>query len=271
MSKAHIITERYTLIQGDCLEEMPALAAGSVDGIFTDLPYGTTACAWDEIIPFAPMWEQVKRLLKPRGVFVTTASQPFTSKLVMSNLEWFRYALVWDKAKPSTGLHANQQPLRQHEDVVIFGGEVYNPIMTKAKERSDAPRNANNGAAFGGKNVFRQHKNCGFAYPRSVIRFTNANQNDRLHPTQKPVALYEYLIRTYTNPGDVVLDICFGSGTTIVAALRTGRRGIGIESDAAYFQLAAERIANAAGDFTSTTKERASGQLSLFDAGEGGQ
>jgi site-specific DNA-methyltransferase (adenine-specific) len=232
---------------GDCLQVMPTLEAQSVDAILTDLPYGTTACSWDEVIPFAPMWEAVKHVLKPRGVFVTTASQPFTSKLIMSNPKWFKYEIIWNKEKPSSGLHAHQQPLRQHENILVFGNGAitYNPVMQKTTQRIDKPRKANNGEAFGGRAVLRQHNNNGQKFPRSILSLSNANQNDRDHPTQKPVALYEYLILTYTNAGETVLDMCAGSGTTGVAAVKTGRNFIGIEQRADYFAVMEKRIRDA--------------------------
>lgn len=234
----------YTLHLGDCLEVMPCIPAGSVDAIIADWPYGTTACKWDSVIPLEPLWKECKRVIKKNGAIVLTASQPFTSTLVINGLGLFKDALVWDKIKPSTGLHANQCPLNQHEDILIFGMSTvcYNPIMRYAKHRVDKPRVANNGDAFGGKDIYRQHSNNGVSYPRSIIQISNANQNNRLHPTQKPVALMEYLIKTYTNPGDLVLDNTMGSGSTGEACLRTGRRFIGIEKDPGYFEIAKNRL-----------------------------
>lgn len=237
-----------TLYQGDCLEIMKTLPDASVHAIITDLPYGTTACAWDEVIPFAPMWEQVKRVLKPRGVFVTTASQPFTSALVMSNLDWFKYVWVWDKNRGNGHLIARFRPLQQTEDVVVFceGGTVYNPVMVKRQ----MPRK------FGGspsqsqltsKQSFSEHyrrEDYLERFPTNLLTFPWANR-DGTHPTQKPVALYAYLIRTYTNPGDVVADIAMGSGTTGVAAAKEGRGFVGIELDETYFKVAEKRIEQA--------------------------
>jgi len=264
--------ENYTLYHGDCLAVMPALAAQSVDATITDLPYGTTACAWDEIIPFEPMWEQVKRLLKPRGAFVTTSSQPFTSKLVMSNLDWFRYTWVWEKSNATRHLDCHRMPMRRHEDIAVFAqvGPNYYPQIADRPKANIRPDTGGNGTSV--YNTFRKAGGLrripiDKTYPQTVLRFNSVNSLKRIHDTQKPLPLYEYLIRTYTNPDDVVLDICMGSGTTGVAAMRTGRRFIGIELDAGYFQIAAERIANAAGDLTTTARERASGQLSLLDYG----
>ena len=236
--------ENIWLMQGDCLDRMKEIPDGSVDMILCDLPYGTTACKWDSVIPFEPLWEQYKRIAKKNAAIVLTASQPFTTALIASNMRDFRYCWVWDKVKPSSGLHAKQQPLRQHEDIVVFGtgNAKYNPQLEDAKERTDKPRAANNGEAFGGKVVLRQHSNGGKKYPRSVLAISNANQHGRVHPTQKPVALMEYLIRTYTNEGDVVLDNCMGSGTTGVACVNTGRKFIGVEMDETYYNIAKDRI-----------------------------
>ena len=228
----------------DCLEGMKRIPDGSVDMILCDLPYGTTACKWDEIIPFGPLWEQYNRIIKDNGAIVLTASQPFTTKLINSNINLFKYELIWDKVKPSSGLHAKQQPLRQHENILIFGKNKieYNPQMEKTELRIDKPRVANNGEAFGGKNVLRQHNNKGLKYPRSILKVSNANQRGKVHPTQKPVALFEYLVKTYTSGGETVLDNCMGSGTTAIACLNTNRNFIGFELDKEYFDIASKRI-----------------------------
>ena len=229
------------LYHGDCLEVMRTLDAGSVDAVITDLPYGTTACKWDNVIPFAPMWEQVERVLNPHGAFVTTASQPFTSALVMSRPGWFRYAWVWEKSLATGYLNANRSPMKAHEDIAVFSmnGHTYNP-----QKRHGKPYRATSGAvgdAIRDKSVGGYVTvNDGERYPRSVLRFNSAKNTT--HPTQKPLALYEYLIRTYTNAGDVVLDFVMGSGTTGKAAVNTGRSFIGIELDAGYFEIARQRI-----------------------------
>jgi site-specific DNA-methyltransferase (adenine-specific) len=240
-----------TLHLGDCLEYMRTMPAGSVDAVVTDLPYGTTACAWDSVIPFAPMWEAVKRVLKPRGVFVTTASQPFTSALVMSNMEWFKYEWIWDKVNVTGFLDVKQRPMKRHENVIVFssGQGCYNPAMSgKATSSFGKLRNGTNKISiFAGE--FGSSFEQGLGYPQSIVRFqrpTNLTDDDfGLHPTQKPVTLYEYLVRTYTNPGDAVLDFCFGSGTTGVACVRTGRNFIGCEIDPTYYAIAQRRIAEA--------------------------
>jgi site-specific DNA-methyltransferase (adenine-specific) len=230
------------LYHGDCLEIMPTLEAGSVDAIITDLPYGTTACEWDSIIPLVPMWEAVKRILKPNGAFVTTASQPFTSILVVSNLKWFKYEWQWEKDQVTNPQLAKYMPLKNYESVIVFceGATVYNPQgikKTSIKRKADTS----------GKNLGHLAKSKDYtqeftSYPKMTLYFESERGT---HPTQKPVALYEYLIRTYTNPGDTVLDICMGSGTTGVACKQTRRNFIGIEKERKYFEIAEKRIAQA--------------------------
>ena len=225
------------LIQGDCLEAMKALPDNSVDAIITDLPYGTTACKWDVVIPFEPMWTHVKRLLKKNGVFVTTASQPFTSALVMSNPKWFKYCLSWDKVIGSGFQVAKYRPLSQVEDVCVFGvGQIkYNPQKTRRSKpiRGYATPTEHLPKANFDK-VVRVYND---KHPTTLISFKRVKVT--VHPTQKPVALMEYLIRTYTNEGDTVLDFCMGSGTTGVSCVQTGRHFIGIDKD---IRIATRRI-----------------------------
>ena len=207
---------------------------------------GTTACKWDIVIPFELMWEQLNRIIKPNGAIVLFGSEPFSSALRMSNIKQYKYDWIWDKKKPSTGLHAKIMPLKDYENILIFNSKVYFPVMDEAIERVDKPRVANNGKAFGGKELLRQYSNNGLSYPRAIIKkFTNANQNNRLHPTQKPVALIEYLIKTYTLENETVLDFTIGSGTTAVACINTGRNFIGIEKEEKYFEIANNRIEEA--------------------------
>jgi site-specific DNA-methyltransferase (adenine-specific) len=233
---------------GDCLEILPDLPDKSVDAIITDLPYGTTACSWDTVIPFEPLWAQVKRLLKPRGVFVTTASQPFTSILIMSNLDWFKYELIWNRNYCGSPGLAKYRPMPTHENICIFSqnGHIYNPQMRTGKPYKDIRSNA--GTKPSGTNEhklgYRVHGpvvNNGTRYPQSIIDVQKHNEPGQ-HPTQKPVTLYEYLILTYTNPGDTVLDPCMGSGTTGVACIKTGRDFIGIELREDYFATLQRRI-----------------------------
>jgi site-specific DNA-methyltransferase (adenine-specific) len=237
-------TDNGTLYQGDCLEILPLLEDESVDLVLTDPPYGTTQCNWDSVIPLEPMWKQLKQVIKPNGAIVMTASQPFTTTMIASNMKMFKYCWVWDKKKPSTGLHAKIMPLRKTEDVIVFGKSKVNyyPQMVESKIRTDKPRVANNGEVFGGKEVLRQHSNNGMMYPKNIIEITNANQNGRVHPTQKPVALMNYLIRTYTEKGNLVLDFTIGSGTTAVACEELGRKWIGIELSKDYCEIAKKRL-----------------------------
>jgi DNA modification methylase len=232
---------------GDCLEVMPSIEAGSVDMILADLPYGTTACKWDTVIPLVPLWAEYKRVIKRNGAIVLTASQPFTTTLIASNMGMFRYSWVWDKALSTGFLDANRKPLKQHEDVVVFYQEqsTYNP----QKRRGDPytrPRSYANAEVYSGDFERLGIVNVtGERFPTSILTISNAHQAAKVHKTQKPVALMEYLIRTYTNEGETVLDNAMGSGTTGVACVNTGRSFIGIEKDEEYFQIAVERIRKA--------------------------
>ena len=230
-------------MQGDCLEMMARLEAGSVDLVLTDPPYGTTACAWDSVIPFEPMWAAVRRALKPNGAAVFTASQPFTSALVMSNAKGFRHSWVWQKNRAANPLTARYAPMKRHEDVVVFGasGVPYFPQLRKGKPyRAFHSKTKTTGEVNG--SIASTHKDNpeGLLQPVTIIDF--ALDRGTVHPTQKPVALMEYLIRTYTNEGETVLDFTMGSGTTGVACQNTGRKFIGIERDPAYFAIACDRL-----------------------------
>ena len=233
------------LLQGDCLELMKDIPDGSVDMILADLPYGTTACKWDTIIPFEPLWEQYERVIKDSGAIVLTASQPFTSALVMSNPKLFRYEWVWEKTMASNFALARKQPFKKHENILVFYKRqpTYNPQMEEGKpyvdKRGTGVRNASVGTSADVKRV--PIKNNGTRFPSSVQKYSNGN-NGNVHPTQKPVPLFEYLIKTYTNEGDTVLDNVMGSGTTGVACKNLNRKFIGIELDEEYFKIATERI-----------------------------
>lgn len=234
-----------SLHNGDCLELMRDISDGSVDMILCDLPYGTTACKWDSVIPFEPLWEQYKRIAKKNAAIVLTASQPFTSALVMSNTAWFRHSWVWNKKSAANVMAAKHGPLKIHEDVIVFSGVggAYKPQMTIGKGRFKGGNNRSDGIYSGGVPEGRYWSDQ--YHPKSIVEFSNAAQGGKQHPTQKPVALMEYLIRTYTNEGDTVLDNCMGSGTTGVACVNTGRKFIGMEMDAGYFEIARNRIAAA--------------------------
>ena len=232
------------LMKGDCLERMKEIESGSVDMVLADVPYGTTACKWDSIIPLEPMWGHLKRIIKPNGAIVMTASQPFTTTLISSNMKMFKYCWVWDKVNASTGLHAKIMPMRAHEDIVVFCAcsPNYYPQMIDSGKRCDKEREIPNGEAFSGNVKSRIYNNNGLKYPKTVLTISNANQRGKTHPTQKPVALMEYLIKTYTNEVETVLDLTMGSGTTGVAARNLGRKFIGIEMDEHYFEVAKGRI-----------------------------
>lgn len=227
------------LLLGDCLQRMKEIPDGSVDMVLCDLPYGTTKCKWDVVIPFDALWAQYKRVTRPNAAIVLTASQPFTSLLILSNLADFRYCWVWNKAKAANFPLVKRQPLKVHEDIAVFGG-VYNPIMTEGTFRKKGGYSVEREAAVSA-GAPAKHNNL--YYPKSILDFSVAgNQDSGLHPTQKPVALLEYLIRTYTDEGQTVLDNTMGSGSTGVAAVNTGRNFIGIERDEAYFKIAESRI-----------------------------
>ena len=229
---------KYKLIQGDCLEVMKKIPDGFVDLVLTDPPYGTTACKWDSVIPFEPMWEQLHRVIKPNGAIVLFGSEPFTSVLGASNIDKLRYSWVWEKPAATGHLNAKRMPMKNHEDILIFYKKqpTYNPQGTNPYNKM--VRRGGNGSCYGvSKNEsFQKVTN----YPRTIIAFKK--DGSRLHPTQKPVALMEYLIKTYTNENDIVLDFTMGSGSTIIACLNTDRRSIGIEKDEEYFNITKERI-----------------------------
>lgn len=228
--------ENLWLMKGDYLERMKEIPDGSVDMVLADVPYGTTACAWDSIIPLEPMWKQLKRIIKPNGAIVMTAAQPFTTTLIASNMKMFKYCWVWKKSKPTGHLNAKKQPLRTYEDVVVFYDNqcIYNPQGTKPTDKVISRTNRGN---YG--ECSKTTRQTVTNYPRNIIEFQSV---DGVHQTQKPVALMEYLIKTYTNEGETVLDFTFGSGTTGVACANLNRKFIGIEMDDKYFDIAKERI-----------------------------
>ena len=237
------------LIKGDCLEVMKNIPSGSIDAIITDPPYGTTACKWDSVIPFDLMWEQLNRIIKDNGAIVMTASQPFTSSLIMSNPKMFKYSLVWDKKLTTGHLNCKKMQLRRHEDILIFckTKTTYNPQKTiRDKIRIDKNSNKEvHGDGIGTYGKFRlTDKYLTHREPTSIIEISNADKRNRVHPTQKPTALMEYLIKTYTNESETVLDFTMGSGSTGVACVNTNRNFIGIEQDDKYFEIAQNRINN---------------------------
>lgn len=235
------------LMLGDCLERMKEIPDGSVDMILTDPPYGTTQCKWDSIIPLGPMWEQLKRIIKPSGAIVMTASQPFTSVIIGSNINMFKLEWIWEKSKATGHALCKKRPLKAHESVIVFcdGVEPYNPQMTEGKPyKSKLGKQESAEFSTGSK---RNDNETGLRYPRSVQYFktSESERNGYKHPTQKPVALMEYLIKTYTNEGETVLDFTMGSGTTGVACKNLNRKFIGIEMDEGYYNIAKSRIESA--------------------------
>jgi site-specific DNA-methyltransferase (adenine-specific) len=223
----------------------------SVDLVLTDPPYGTTACKWDSIIPLEPMWKELKRITKPNSAIVLFGAEPFSSQLRLSNLDWFKYDWIWEKSKCGSAFTSKYRPQSKHEIISVFGkGRVnYYPQMeegepykrTRKVNNGDKPNNHKLGVTSESETV-----NTGYRYPSTVQFFQQRwRRQDQVHPTQKPVALMEYLIKTYSNEGDVVLDFCAGSGTTGVAAKNLNRDFIGIEMDEGYFKIASSRIADA--------------------------
>lgn len=237
------------LIQGDCLIEMKHIPDGSVDMVLADPPYGTTACKWDSIIPLEPMWEQLTRVTKHNGAIVMTASQPFTTALIASNMEMFKQALVWEVTRPTNVMNAKKMFMKWHEDIVVFYSYLptYNPQKVKAVKYTKVQHKQDRSKGHMGTSGEREgyvHNNNGEAYPKTILKFSNVNRPS-LHPTQKPVALMEYLIRTYTNKGETVLDFAMGSGTTGVACVNLKRSFMGIEIDETYYEMAQKRIKDA--------------------------
>jgi len=240
--KAVGLVSKNSLINGDCLEVMKYIPDNSIDMVMADPPYGITACKWDSIIPLEPMWKHLKRVIKPNGAIVMTASQPFTTTLISSNMEIFKYELIWEKTKSTGFLDCSYRPMRSHENILIFYEDkpTYNPQKLKGypwvKGRTQKPNSC------WGKQAEHYAKNeSGERQPKSVMLIPNFN-NSSLHPTQKPVALMAYLIKTYTNEGDTVLDFCCGSGTTGIACKRWGRNFILIEKEQKYCDIARRRL-----------------------------
>ena len=237
-----------TLMQGDCLERMKEIPDDSIDLVLTDPPFGTTACKWDSVIPLEPMWKELKRITKPNSAIVLFGTEPFSSQLRLSNLGWFKYDWIWEKSKCGSAFTSKYRPQSKHEIVSVFGkGRVnYYPQMeegepykrTRKVNNGDKPNNHKLGVTSESETI-----NTGYRYPSTVQFFQQKwRRQDQVHPTQKPVALMEYLIKTYSNEGDTVLDFTMGSGTTGVACVNTNRKFIGIEQDEGYFKIAQDRI-----------------------------
>ncbi len=241
------------IICGDCLEVMKELPDKSIDMVLCDLPYGTTMCKWDAVIPFEPLWGQYKRIIKDNGAIVLTATQPFTTKLINSNFDWFKYCLVWEKTKAGNFIQAKNMPLKLHEDICVFSNGVvihkgqskkrmtYNPQNVKQVDKIwQRPQTYDSEHQFKRPSHKTKRKITQEGYPGSVLKFNSVHNPP--HPTQKPVALFEYLVKTYTNPGEVVLDNCAGSCTTAIACLNTDRDYICIEKEPKYCDIGRERV-----------------------------
>ena len=230
------------LFQGDCLDIMPLIPNKSVQLILADLPYGTTACKWDSIIDLDLIWKQYKRIIKDNGAIVLTASQPFTTKLISSNYEMFRYEWIWEKTLFSNFALVKKQPAKLHENILVFYNKqpIYNPQMQEGKPYTDKPRKRTMGIIDDAIGMKKAIENKGERYPSSVQKYSNGN-NGTKHPTQKPLELMKYLIKTYTNENDMVLDNTMGSGTTCLAAKELNRKFIGIEKEPKYYEIACQR------------------------------
>ena len=232
------------LMKGDCLEIMKEIPDGSVDLILTDPPYGTTQCKWDSVIPFEPMWAELKRVIKPNGAIVLFGVEPFSSLLRCSNIKDFKYDWVWEKSKATGFLNSKRQPLRAHEIISVFYSKppTYAPQMTEGVAYNKGVRKEQTQNDVYGSFDQVEVKSDGLRFPRSVQYFKTAESEGGFHKTQKPVALLEYLIKTYTNEGETVLDFTMGSGSTGVACLNTNRKFISVEMNEEYFNIAKDRI-----------------------------
>ena len=238
------IKNEIELIKGDCLEVMKDIPDKSIDMILCDLPYGTTACKWDSVIPFKPLWEQYNRIIKDNGAIVLFGSEPFSSALRMSNIKKYKYDLKWQKDQGSDFMLAKKKPLKDYEDIMVFYKKqpTYNPQMREGFKKWTKKDTGNNIIGHLGKQEKSQIKQSigDKRYPISILKFNRIRNG--LHPTQKPVELLEWLIKTYTNEGETVLDNCMGSGSTGVACINTNRKFIGIEKDDKYFEISCDRI-----------------------------
>ena len=235
--------EDIELWHGDCLELMKDIPNKSIDMILCDLPYGTTKCKWDIVIPFDRLWEQYNRIIKDNGAIVLFGTEPFSTELRHSNLEMYKYDWIWDKVKPNGHLVAKHRPMQRNENISVFGkGKInYYPIMVE-RDKPKKSKEYSRTEIMGGNTTDNKGKTLNKKYPQNILVYSNAYQKNKLHPTQKPVELLEYLIKTYTQEGEVVLDNTMGSGTTGVACKNLNRKFIGIELDDTYYEIAKNRI-----------------------------
>jgi site-specific DNA-methyltransferase (adenine-specific) len=242
------------VLHGDCLELMKDIPSGSIQLILADLPYNVTGLKWDSIIPLDKLWEQYERIIRPNGAIVLTAMQPFTTELIVSNRKMFKYTWVWNKVKPGNFLTAKLKPMQNHEDIVVFSkantancnknNMLYIPQLEKRDKARKYKKEADSDI-YARKNTTSIEYKTDFKYPKSILEISNANQKNKLHPTQKPIELFEYLIKTYTNENDLVLDNTAGSGTTAIACLNTNRQFIVMEKEQKYYDIILKRV----GDF----------------------
>lgn len=267
--------EPNNIYLGDCLEIMPYMPDNSIDMILCDLPYGTTACKWDSVIPFEPLWEQYERIIKDNGIIALFGSEPFSTTLRMSNFELYRYDWYWKKTKAGLYQHAKNRPMKAIETISIFSkakwghkSQVknrmpYNPQGITSVGNKIVTENYNAGGVVGKRpNQVGKEYEAFTGFPNDVLKFANVCGKKTLHPTQKPVELLEYLIKTYTNEGETVLDNCMGSGSTIVACINTNRQYIGIEKEPKYFEISKKRIE---GVEPLKTQKIAEGQICIWD------
>jgi len=234
-----------TFVNADCFDVFPFIEDKSIDAIICDLPYGTTACKWDSILSLDKLWKEYERVIKDNGVIVLFGSQPFTSTVINSNTKLFKYELIWDKVSTSSGVMAKKQPMKCHENIMVFYKKqpTYNPQMYKGTQWKRGGKNRNTPQIYGDIKSIGKPKNDGtdMKYPKSIITFSNANRNNRVHPTEKQIYLMEWLVKTYTNEGDMVLDNTMGSGTTNLACIKLKRKSIGIEKEKQYYDVAVRR------------------------------
>lgn len=248
-----MVLSNCNLQLGNCLSLMKDISDESIDFICCDPPYGTTSIKWDEVLDFNQMWEQYGRIIKPKGVICLFGSQPFSAQLICSKLDWFRYELVWNKNKCGSPGLAKYRPMKTHENILIFyknAGGTYNPQMEKGEPYSRTSKNPEgyvgrkNDHGYGMK-PRKSFSNEGTRYPKSVLNISrDFSAQQQVHPTQKPVPLMEWLVKTYSNEGETILDNCMGSGSTGVACMNTNRHFIGMEMDEIYFNIAQDRINN---------------------------
>ena len=244
MNSKDVITNKYNLLLGDCLERMKEIPDGSVNLILTDPPYGTTACKWDSVIPFESTWSEFNRILVKDGVITLFGTEPFSTKLKFSNIKFFKYDWVWIKNLATNFLHAKRQPLRNTENIHVFykSSGRYFPVKSEGHIPTSSAKGSSNGVLYHGKNTRNYKGGDTTRYPKTTLEFNVVDPKKRLHPTQKPVDLLEYLIKTYTNEEDTVLDFTFGSCSTGVACLNTNRKFIGVEMYEKYFDIGVNRM-----------------------------